>query len=85
MAVDVEPRKLELACRLGAAVGLSPRETDVVAEILRLTAGRGADLAVEAVGIPATVSTAISAVRKGAQSRWSETSRPPSNSPSKPS
>ncbi len=65
LAVDVDPARLELACRLGADEALSPGETDVVAEVLRRTDGRGADAAFEAVGLPATVETAIGAVRKG--------------------
>lgn len=64
-AVDVEPQKLELACRLGAEEGFSPKQCDVVAEIQRRTESRGADLAIEAVGIAETVSTAIAVVRKG--------------------
>jgi L-iditol 2-dehydrogenase len=64
-AVDVEPARLELACRLGADEGIPARQGDVVAEIARRTAGRGADLAVEAVGVAETVLTAIGCVRKG--------------------
>ena len=64
-AVDVAPNRLELACRLGAEEGFSPEQTDVVAEILRRTDGRGADAAVEAVGMTETVAAAIAAVRKG--------------------
>ncbi len=65
IAVDVDPARLQLAKRLGADEILSPRQADVVEETLRLTAGRGADVAVEAVGITETVATAIHAVRKG--------------------
>lgn len=65
IAVDVEPRRLALASQLGADQVLSARETDVSQEILARTGGRGADLAVEAVGLPATVATAIAALRKG--------------------
>jgi L-iditol 2-dehydrogenase len=42
-------------------------QTDVAAEVLRLTAGRGADIAFEAVGIAPTVQTAIACLRKGGQ------------------
>jgi L-iditol 2-dehydrogenase len=64
-AVDVDPKRLDLACRLGADEGFSPNAADVVAEVLRRTNGRGADVIVEAVGMPATVAAAIAAVRKG--------------------
>jgi L-iditol 2-dehydrogenase len=65
IAVDIDRRRLDMACRLGANTALSPAETDVVAEIGRLTGGRGADLAIEAVGFPATFATAIGVLRKG--------------------
>ena len=65
IAVDVDRARLDLACRLGADEAVSAKETDAAAEILRRTGGRGADLAVEAVGFPATLATAVKAVRKG--------------------
>ncbi len=64
-AADLEAGKLDLACRLGAAECIRAGETDVAAEIHRSTGGRGVDLAIEAVGLPATVSMAIASVRKG--------------------
>ncbi len=65
IAVDIDRRRLALADRLGADETISPEQTDVPKEIMQRTGGHGADLAVEAVGIPATVATAISSVRKG--------------------
>ena len=65
LAIDVDLKRLELACRLGADEGLSPNDTDVVDEVLRRTADRGADVAIEAVGMHDTVSMAIASVRKG--------------------
>jgi L-iditol 2-dehydrogenase len=65
IAVDVDRARLDLACRLGADEAVSAKEADAAAEILRRTDGRGADLAVEAVGVPATLATAVKAVRKG--------------------
>ena len=65
IAVDVDPRRLELACRLGADEALSAVDTDVAAEVLRRTGGRGADLALEAAGLMPTVAAAIGSVRKG--------------------
>ncbi len=65
LAVDLEDNKLELAQTLGAEVGLNPKHCDVIAEIKRLTGGRGADVALEVVGATATVKTAIESVRKG--------------------
>jgi L-iditol 2-dehydrogenase len=65
-AVDLEPERLELAARLGAEVVLDPRQADVAKEVAQATAGRGADVAFEAVGLAPSVATAIAAVRRGA-------------------
>jgi L-iditol 2-dehydrogenase len=67
IAVDVDPHRLQLACDLGADVGLDANRADVPAEVTRLTGGRGADLAAEVVGKAATVQTAIHCLRKGGQ------------------
>jgi L-iditol 2-dehydrogenase len=65
VAVDVDRSRLELAGALGADVVLHPNSCDVTAEVRAATEGRGADIAVEAVGIAATVAAAIHSVRKG--------------------
>jgi L-iditol 2-dehydrogenase len=65
IAVDLDRRKLDLACRFGADEGLSPGESDIVDLVRQRTGGRGADLVVEVVGLPATVSLAIECCRKG--------------------
>ena len=64
-AVDVAPSRLELARRLGADEGFLANQSDVAGDILRRTEGRGADVAVEAVGLTETVATAAASVRKG--------------------
>lgn len=66
-AVDVEDAKLQLACRLGADVGLNSSKGDSAAEIRRLTEDRGAEIALEAVGITPAVQTALASLRKGGQ------------------
>jgi L-iditol 2-dehydrogenase len=65
LAVDLEDHKLELAKRLGAEEGLNPRRVDVAKEVAALTEGRGADVAIEAVGTTAPIATAIACLRKG--------------------
>lgn len=65
IAVDLSPRRLELALALGADVALRPDRDDVVAQVQALTAGRGADLAFEVVGITPTVGLAVDSLRKG--------------------
>lgn len=65
IAVDLDDNKLALAQTLGATVGLNPKSTNVEAEVLTLTGGRGADVSMEVVGIGATLSTAIGVLRRG--------------------
>jgi L-iditol 2-dehydrogenase len=50
---------------LGADEGLNPDEIDVAAGVLARTAGRGADLAFEVVGVTPTFKLAIRCLRKG--------------------
>ncbi len=53
-AVDINADKLKIAERFGA-VPVNGAETDPVAEIKRLTGGRGVDVALELIGLPLTV------------------------------
>jgi 2-desacetyl-2-hydroxyethyl bacteriochlorophyllide A dehydrogenase len=57
-AVDINPRKLELAARFGA-VPLNASETDPVSAIQKLTQGRGVDVALELIGLPLTMQQAV--------------------------
>lgn len=54
IAVDVDARKLEWARRFGATDTVNAREADPIEAIKSLTGGNGADLVVEAVGLPET-------------------------------
>jgi L-iditol 2-dehydrogenase len=65
MAVDIDQDRLDLACKLGADVGLRSDQLDIPKEVARLTNQRGADAGFEAVGIRQTVNTAIACLRKG--------------------
>lgn len=65
IAVDLDRRKRDLACRFGADEGLSPEETNVAERVRGCTGGRGADVVLEVVGLPATVALAIECCRKG--------------------
>ena len=67
IAVDVADEKLEHAMRLGATATINPkRESAGVARVVRrLTAGAGADIAIEAIGNPATMKDAFSTLRPG--------------------
>jgi alcohol dehydrogenase, propanol-preferring len=65
LAVDLRPEKLEVAHRLGAAEVLNPSEHPDVGREVRRRTGGGADVALEAVGTPATVLSALSMLRRG--------------------
>ncbi len=62
---DVDASRLKLAKEVGATETLHATGDELVAEILSRTNGAGVDVAVEAVGIDATVRTAVHSVRKG--------------------
>ena len=65
VAVDVDPRKLALAQRMGATRTLNPKDNDLQAAVRGLTGGRGADVSFEVVGHGDTVLSAIRSLRKG--------------------
>ena len=65
IAIDIEPDKLKLAGKLGADVGLNPGREDVISCIKKMTGNRGADAVFDAVGIEASLKTAIDSLRKG--------------------
>ena len=57
-AVDIHPRKLELARRFGATA-VDARAGDPAVEIRRLTGERGVDAALELIGLPLTMAQAV--------------------------
>ena len=63
--VGMDPVRLDLARSAGADFVMDTREQDVVNEIKRITDGYGADVAIEAVGLPETWEQALSLVSKG--------------------
>jgi L-iditol 2-dehydrogenase len=65
IVVDVAPDRLELAAKVGATQTINPGSSDALPTIASLTGGRGADIAFEAVGLPATVDLAVRCARKG--------------------
>jgi L-iditol 2-dehydrogenase len=65
IAVDLDPKRLELASQLGADETLNSKEVDVVQQVQARTQGRGADIACEVVGFTPTLQLAIRSVRKG--------------------
>jgi L-iditol 2-dehydrogenase len=65
IVVDVAADRLALAARLGATHTINSADENAAEAILKLTQGRGADLAFEAVGLTPTVDLALRCVRKG--------------------
>jgi propanol-preferring alcohol dehydrogenase len=62
-AVDINPRKLKMAEGFGA-IPVDAAETDPVAEIRRLTGGRGVDVALELIGLPLTMQQSVASLAK---------------------
>ena len=65
VAIDLADARLARAREFGAEVVVNNGREDAVARVLELTGGLGADVAVEAVGIPATFELATELVRAG--------------------
>lgn len=65
IAVDIDPDRLDTASALGAEHLIDARDGDVAARILRLTKGDGADVVVEAAGVPDGPTEAVHATRRG--------------------
>jgi S-(hydroxymethyl)glutathione dehydrogenase/alcohol dehydrogenase len=65
VAVDIRDDKLEAARSLGATDAVNSAKEDPVETILKLTEGRGVDVAFEALGRPETLSSAFNSVRAG--------------------
>ena len=66
IAVDLEDHRLQLAKQSGADAVFKPDDPELIKKIHSLTENRGADLAIEVVGINDTINLAIDLVRKGA-------------------
>jgi L-iditol 2-dehydrogenase len=65
MVADVDASRLKLAEQVGATATICASGKELVAEIFQRTKGAGVDVAIECVGIDATVRAAVEAVRKG--------------------
>jgi alcohol dehydrogenase len=65
VAIDLADSRLEAARRFGADVTVNDGSEDAVARIMELTNGLGADVAFEAVGVPATFELAADLIRPG--------------------
>ncbi|QDV61513.1 galactitol-1-phosphate 5-dehydrogenase [Crateriforma conspicua] len=65
IAIDINDRRLKVAQDVGATDVINSSQVDAVQTVIQMTGGRGADVAMEVVGMTPTVQTAIESVRKG--------------------
>jgi len=63
--IDLVDERLNFAERLGADETINAGRENVVERVRQLTEGYGADLVIEAIGLPATWEQALKLVRKG--------------------
>ena len=65
IGVDGNDHRLGIARRLGADITLNYKTCDVVDEVMKLTRGRGADSAIEALGTQSTFESALRVLKPG--------------------
>ena len=65
VVLDIAEARLEKAQELGADVTIDNGRFDAVAEVMELTGGLGADVAIEAVGVPETFELCTELIRPG--------------------
>jgi alcohol dehydrogenase len=65
IGVDSDPVRVAMAKRMGADVVIDQTKTDPVAEIRRMTQGKGVDVAIEALGTQATFENGLRVLRVG--------------------
>ncbi|MFC1554194.1 zinc-binding dehydrogenase [candidate division KSB1 bacterium] len=65
IAVDLLDKKLETARKFGAAETINPSKVENVGKAIKKLTGGGADVAIEAIGIPDTMEAAFGTLRKG--------------------
>lgn len=63
--VDLDANRLEQAASFGATDTVTSGDEDWVEQVLALTDGLGVDVAIEAVGVPATFAACLAIVRPG--------------------
>jgi alcohol dehydrogenase len=65
IAVDLADARLAKAIDFGADIALNSASEDIVARVMELTDGLGADVAIEAVGVPETFELCTELIRPG--------------------
>lgn len=62
IGIDVDDAKLEIARKAGAAEAINSKANDLHDRLVELTKGRGPDVVIEAIGLPATYRAAVDEV-----------------------
>jgi threonine dehydrogenase-like Zn-dependent dehydrogenase len=65
IAIDGNDHRLGIASQMGADVTLNFHGCDVVAEVMKLTGGRGVDASIEALGTQGTFESALRVLKPG--------------------
>ena len=65
IAIDLDANRVEQAKRFGASDGIVSSDADWKEQVIALTDGLGVDVAIEAVGVPATWDMTLAIVRPG--------------------
>ena len=65
IAIDIDANRVEQAKRFGASDGVVSSDSDWKEQVIALTDGLGVDVAIEAVGVPATWDMSLAIVRPG--------------------
>jgi L-iditol 2-dehydrogenase len=65
VVIDLVEERLDFAEKLGADETVNAGKVDVAERVRQLTSGYGADVAIEAIGLPSTWEQALKLVRKG--------------------
>lgn len=67
IAVDMMDNKLQMAKEFGATATINAGQVDAVATVMEMTAGRGADVTFEVIGLGPTIDQAVAMARRGGQ------------------
>lgn len=70
IAIDLDDRKLEIAKICGATHTINAKKVDAVAEVKKLTSGRGADAVYECAGAAQAFQDSVKMCRPGGQVAW---------------
>jgi len=65
IVVETIPERIEMAKRVGADIVIDFKKADPVDEIMRVTNGRGVDVAIEALGLQSTFESCLRVLKPG--------------------